>query len=160
MAQGPGAQAQGPPRALPHLHDAERLGLLHLAEDGPQDLVQALAQLPARPGNERGHQAAHEGGGELGGAGVQQLAHHLHDVPQPAVALLVTPLRHLLQRHRHVGPQALASVLWTRAAGQRQAPDPYARILLPAPRGSPDTDLASEEELQPPGSTSGPGERG
>lgn len=97
--------------AAPNLHYAERLRLLHLAEDGSEDLVQLLPELRARPGDERGDQAAHEGGGELGGARVQQLVDHLHDVPEAAVALLVPPLGHLLKGHRHVGPQALAAVL-------------------------------------------------
>lgn len=94
-----------------YLHDAERLRLLHLAENGTENLVQVLPQLPPRLGDEGGHEAAHEGGSELGGAGVQELAHHLHHVPQPIVALLVMPLGHLLQRHRHVGPQALTTIL-------------------------------------------------
>lgn len=103
----------------PNLHDAEGLRLLHLAEDGSEDLVQLLAELRARPGDQRGHQAAHEGSGELGGARVQQLVDHLHDVPEAAVALLVPPLGDLLQGHGHVRPQALASVLGRRKAGCR-----------------------------------------
>lgn len=100
----------------PNLHDAEGLRLLHLAEDGSEDLVQLLAELRARPRDQRGHQAAHEGGGELRGARVQQLVDHLHDVPEAAVALLVPPLGDLLQGHGHVRPQALASVLGRRKA--------------------------------------------
>lgn len=108
--------------AAPNLHDAERLGLLHLAEDGSEDLVQLLAELRPRPGDQSGHEAAHEGGGELGGARVQQLVDHLHDVPEAAVALLVPPLADLLQGHRHVGTQTLASVLgWEKKGGQMKS---------------------------------------
>lgn len=79
-----------------NLHDAQGLGLLHLAEDGSEDLVQLLPHLRPRPRDQRGHQAAHKGSRELGGARVQQLVDHLHDVPQAAVALLVPPLGDLL----------------------------------------------------------------
>lgn len=82
-----------------HLHDAEGLGLLHLTEDGTENLVQILPQFPPSLGDERGDEAAHKGRSELGGPGIQELAHHLHHVPQPIVALLVMPLGHLLQRH-------------------------------------------------------------
>lgn len=105
--------------APPDLHDAERLCLLHLAEDGSQDLVQLLPELRPGPGDQRGDEAAHEGGGELGGPRVQQLVDHLHDVPEAAVALLVPPLGNLLQGHRHVGPQALAPVLGRRRGSSR-----------------------------------------
>lgn len=96
---------------LVYLHDAQGLGLLHLAEDRAQDLVQLLPQLGPRPRNQRGDQPAHEGRRELGGAGVEQLVDHLHDVPEAVVALLVPPLGDLLQGHRDVGAQALATVL-------------------------------------------------
>lgn len=94
-----------------YLHDTQRFGLLHLAQDRSEDLVQLVPELGARPRDQRGHQPAHKGGRELGGPGVQQLVHHLHDVPQAAVPLLVSPLADLLQRHGDVRPQTLAAVL-------------------------------------------------
>lgn len=68
-------------------HAAERLCLLRLAEDGMENLVQALPQLPPRLGDEGGREAAREGGGELGGAGAQ----HLHHTPQPVVVMQIKP---------------------------------------------------------------------
>lgn len=106
-----------------YLHDAQGLGLLHLAQDRSQDLVQLLSQLGSRPRNQRGDQPAHEGRRELGGAGVEQLVDHLHDVPEAVVALLVPPPGDLLQGHRDVGAQALAAVLGRtrgKSAGKRE----------------------------------------
>lgn len=85
--------------------------MLHLAENGSKDLVQLLTELRSRPRDQSGHQSTDEGGRELGGPRVQQLVDHLHDVPEAAVALLVSPLGDLLQGHGHVRPQALTSVL-------------------------------------------------
>lgn len=96
-----------------YLHHAQSLRLLHLAQNGSEDLVQLFPELGPRPRDQSGHQPAHEGSGELGGAGVQQLVDHLHDVPEAAVPLLVPPLGDLLQGDRDVRPQALATVLET-----------------------------------------------
>lgn len=50
---------------LTNLHDTQRLGLLHLAQDGSKDLVQLFPELGSRPRDEGGHQPAHECGCEL-----------------------------------------------------------------------------------------------
>lgn len=94
-----------------HLHDGRSLRLLHFTQDGSEDLVQLIPELRSSLRDERRHQPSHEGSGELGVARIQQLVDHLHDVPEAAVALLVTPLGDLLQANGYVRPQALPSIL-------------------------------------------------
>ncbi|KAB0392836.1 hypothetical protein E2I00_007090, partial [Balaenoptera physalus] len=80
------------------LHAAERLCLLRLAEDGMENLVQALPRLPPRLGDEGGHEAAREGGGELGDEQeiVQKrtftkwINSHLAKKPKPMVCPITT----------------------------------------------------------------------
>ena len=69
----------------PHLHDTERLGLLHLAEDQSKHQVQVLPELLPHLGDDNGHQPPHKGGRVLRSLGVQQFGNHLHDVIQPIV---------------------------------------------------------------------------
>lgn len=95
----------------PYLHHTEGLGLLHLAENSTQYLVQLVSQLSASPGNESGHQTTYKSSGELRRARVQELTDNLHDIPQATVALLILPLGNLLQRHGHIGPQAFTTIL-------------------------------------------------
>lgn len=99
------------PRWSLYLHNAQSLSLLHLAQNGPEDLVQLLSELGPGLRDQSGHQPAHEGSRELRRPGVQQLVDHLHDVPQAAVALLVPPLSNLLEGNRDVRPQTFTTVL-------------------------------------------------
>ena len=72
------------PTAL-YLHDAERLGLLHLAEDQSKHQVQVLPELLPHLGDDNRHQPSHKWGCVLRSLGVQQFGNHLHDVIQPIV---------------------------------------------------------------------------
>lgn len=97
--------------ASSYLHDTQSLCLLHLAQNRSQDLVQLFPELGSCPGDQSGHQPAHEGSRELWGPRVQQLVDHLHDVPEAAVPLLVPPLSDLLEGDGDVRSQTLATIL-------------------------------------------------
>lgn len=94
-----------------YLHHTQRLSLLHLAQNGTEDLIELFAQLCSCSRDQGGHQPAHKGGRELRGPGVQELVDHLHDVPQAAVSLLIPPLCDLLEGDRDVRSQALTAIL-------------------------------------------------
>lgn len=51
--------------AFTYLHDTQSLCLLHLAQDGSENLVQLLAELCAGPGDERRHKSPNEYGSKL-----------------------------------------------------------------------------------------------
>lgn len=95
----------------PYLHNAQGLRLLHLAQNGSEDLIQLLPELGSRPRNQSGDQSAYKGSSELRGPGVQELVDNLHDVPEAAVSLLVPPLSNLLEGDGDVRPQTLATIL-------------------------------------------------
>lgn len=51
--------------ASSYLHDTQSLCLLHLAQNRSEDLVQLFPELGSCPGDQSGHQPAHEGSREL-----------------------------------------------------------------------------------------------